>query len=133
MGGRAAEMVVFGETSTGAQNDLKQSTELAEKMVCQWGMSERIGPVTFSRGEEHVFLGKKLAQEKTYSEEMGWIIDQEIETIVRSAEQRALEMLEANRTSLDRLAQALLEREEIAGEDVDRLLWPEAEVGVATP
>jgi cell division protease FtsH len=96
-------------------------------------MSERIGPVTFSRGEEHVFLGKKLAQEKTYSEEMGWIIDQEIETIVRSAEQRAVELLEANRESLDRLAQALMEREEIAGEDVDRLLWPEEEAGVATP
>ncbi len=133
MGGRAAEMIVFGETSTGAQNDLKQSTELAEKMVCQWGMSERIGPVTFSRGEEHVFLGKKLAQEKTYSEEMGWIIDQEIETIVRAAEQRAVELLEANRESLDRLAEALMEREEIAGDDVDRVLWPEAEVGVATP
>ncbi|MBI5440691.1 MAG: ATP-dependent zinc metalloprotease FtsH, partial [Deltaproteobacteria bacterium] len=125
MGGRAAEMVVFGDTSTGAQNDLKQSTELAEKMVCQWGMSERIGPLTFSRGEEHVFLGKRLAQEKTYSEEMGWIIDQEIESIVRGAERRSLELLQENRTALDRLASALLDREELLGADLDAILWPE--------
>ncbi len=125
MGGRAAEQLVFEDASTGAQNDLKQSTDLAEKMVCQWGMSERIGPVTFSRGEEHVFLGKKLAQEKTYSEEMGWIIDQEIESLVRSAEARAKEILEAHRPALDRLAEALLEREEILGEEIDRLLFAE--------
>ena len=125
MGGRAAEQLVFEDASTGAQNDLKQSTDLAEKMVCQWGMSERIGPVTFSRGEEHVFLGKKLAQEKTYSEEMGWIIDQEIESLVRSAEARAREILEAHRTALDRLAEALLEREEILGEEIDRLVFDE--------
>ena len=125
MGGRAAEQLVFEDASTGAQNDLKQSTDLAEKMVCQWGMSERIGPVTFSRGEEHVFLGKKLAQEKTYSEEMGWIIDQEIESLVRSAEARAREILEAHRTALDRLAEALLEREEILGEEVNRLVFAE--------
>jgi len=125
MGGRAAEQLVFEDASTGAQNDLKQSTDLAEKMVCQWGMSERIGPVTFSRGEEHVFLGKKLAQEKTYSEEMGWIIDQEIESLVRSAEARAKEILEAHRPALDRLAEALLEREEILGGEIDRLLSAE--------
>lgn len=131
MGGRAAELLVFDETSTGAQSDLKQSTDLAEKMVCQWGMSERIGPVTFSRGEEHVFLGKRLAQEKTYSEEMGWIIDQEIESIVRSAEDRASALLTEHRDALERLTEALIEREEIAGTDMDAILWPEAKVGVA--
>ncbi|MDW7712032.1 MAG: ATP-dependent zinc metalloprotease FtsH [Deferrisomatales bacterium] len=131
MGGRAAELLVFEETSTGAQSDLKQSTDLAEKMVCQWGMSERIGPVTFSRGEEHVFLGKKLAQEKTYSEEMAWIIDQEIESIVRSAEERAAALLTEHRDPLERLTNALLEREEIGGAEIDRILWPEAEAGRA--
>ncbi len=131
MGGRAAELLIFEETSTGAQSDLKQSTDLAEKMVCQWGMSERIGPVTFSRGEEHVFLGKKLAQEKTYSEEMAWIIDQEIEAIVRSAEERASGILKEHRDALERLTQALLEREEITGDEMDRILWPEAEAGAA--
>ncbi|MBE0616521.1 MAG: AAA family ATPase, partial [Proteobacteria bacterium] len=133
MGGRAAEFLVFEDTSTGAQSDLKQSTDLAEKMVCQWGMSERIGPVTFNRGEEHAFLGKKLAQEKTFSEEMAWIIDQEIEALIRSAENHALALLKENRNALDRLAKALAEREELAGEEIDRVLWPEAKVGLATP
>ena len=127
MGGRAAELTVFDDTSTGAQNDLKQSTELAEKMVCQWGMSEKVGPVTFSRGEEHVFLGKRLAQEKTYSEQMGWIIDQEIETIVRSCESRAAQLIGTHRETLDRLAEALLEHEELLGEDIDRIVWPQAQ------
>ena len=122
MGGRAAEQLVFDDLSTGAQNDLKQSTELAEKMVCQWGMSEKVGPVTFSRGEEHVFLGKKLAQEKSYSEQMGWIIDQEIEAIVRECEARALELLRAHRAALDRVANALLEREELTGDELDELI-----------
>ncbi|GAB4246276.1 ATP-dependent zinc metalloprotease FtsH [Deferrisoma sp.] len=129
MGGRAAERLVFDDLSTGAQNDLKQSTDLAEKMVCQWGMSERVGPVTFGRGEEHVFLGKKLAQEKTYSEQMGWIIDQEIETIVRDCEERAVALLTEHRGALDRVAGALLEREELTGAEVDELIAGEP-VGV---
>ncbi len=124
MGGRAAELTVFEDTSTGAQSDLKQSTDLAEKMVCQWGMSDKVGPVTFSRGEEHVFLGRKLGQEKTYSEQMGWIIDQEIEELVRSGETRALELVREHRDALDRLAAALLEREELAGGEIDAILSP---------
>ncbi len=122
MGGRAAELVCFDDTSTGAQNDLKQSTDLAEKMVCQWGMSEKIGPVTFSRGEEHVFLGKKMGQEKTYSDQMGWIIDQEIEALVRACEARAVELVETHRQALDRLADALLEREELLGQEIDEII-----------
>jgi cell division protease FtsH len=118
MGGRAAEMIFFGETSTGAQSDLRASTDLAEKMVCQWGMSERVGPVTFSRGEEHVFLGKKIAQDKTWSEQMGWIIDQEVETIVRQAEKNALSLIEENRDKMELLASTLIEREELSGEEV---------------
>ncbi len=127
MGGRAAEMVIFDDTSTGAQSDLKQATDLAEKMVCQWGMSEKVGPMTFTRGEEHVFLGKKLAQEKNYSEEMGWIIDQEIEAIVRLCEEKAVEIVRENRDALDRLAEALLAREELTGAEIDRIIWPESE------
>ncbi len=133
MGGRAAELVVFDDLSTGAQNDLKQSTDLAEKMVCQWGMSDKVGPVTFSRGEEHVFLGKKLAQEKTYSEDMAWIIDQEIETIVRECEQRALDLIRRHRDGLDRLATALLEREELTGDEIDQVLFPGAEPRADAP
>jgi len=122
MGGRAAEKIMFAETSSGAQNDLRQSTDLAEKMVCQWGMSEKVGPVTFSRGEEHVFLGKKLASEKTYSEEMGWIIDQEIEEIVRACENRAEKILHENKQLLDFIAKALMEKEELTGGRMDQLI-----------
>jgi cell division protease FtsH len=122
LGGRAAEKIIFGETSTGAQNDLRQSTDLAEKMVCQWGMSEKIGPVTFNRGEEHAFLGKKLAGEKTYSEQMGWIIDKEIEELVHLCEKRSLEILQQNTRLLELVATALIKREEITGEEMDELL-----------
>ncbi|MGE4578809.1 MAG: ATP-dependent zinc metalloprotease FtsH [Desulfuromonadales bacterium] len=111
LGGRAAEKAVFGVVSTGAQSDLKEVTELAEKMVCQWGMSDKIGPVTFSRGEEHPFLGRKLAVEKTFSEQMAWLIDQEIEKIIKEGEKGADEIIEKHRSALERLAAALLEEE----------------------
>jgi cell division protease FtsH len=122
LGGRVAERLVFHDISTGAQNDLKMVTELAEKMVCQWGMSEKIGPVTFSRGEEHPFLGMKLAQEKTFSEEMAWLIDQEIAEIIRGAETTAEELLRTNRDKLDALAAALLEEETLDGKRIDEVL-----------
>lgn len=122
LGGRAAEKLVFDDISTGAQNDLKVVTELAEKMVCQWGMSDRIGPVTFSRGEEHPFLGMKLAQDKTFSEEMAWVIDQEIAAIIRAAEKKADDILSANRKSLDALAMALLDEETLDRARIDSIL-----------
>jgi len=122
LGGRVAEQVVFHDISTGAQSDLKQVTELAEKMVCQWGMSEKIGPMTFHRGEEHPFLGMRLAEEKTFSEEMAWQIDQEIASLIRSAEAKAQELVLANREKLDALAAALLEEETLDGARVDQIL-----------
>ena len=122
LGGRAAEKEVFGEVSTGAQNDLKQVTDLAEKMVCQWGMSDKIGPVTFSRGEEHPFLGRKLATEKTFSEQMAWLIDQEIEKIVKEGEETADRLIGVNRQALDSLAAALLEEEVIERRRIDEIL-----------
>jgi cell division protease FtsH len=122
LGGRLAERQVFGDVSTGAQNDLKMVTELAEKMVCQWGMSDKIGSMTFSRGEEHPFLGMKLAQEKTFSEEMAWLIDQEIAGIIKTAENTAEDLLISNRTSLDALANALLEEETLDGKRIKEVL-----------
>ncbi len=119
LGGRAAERLVFGEVSTGAQNDLKMVTDLAEKMVCQWGMSEKIGPVSFTRGEEHPFLGRKLAEEKGFSEEMAWMIDQEINAIIRQGEKLADDLLVANRARLDALATALQEEETLDGARVE--------------
>lgn len=122
LGGRVAERIVFNDISTGAQNDLKVVTELAEKMVCQWGMSDEIGPVTFSRGEEHPFLGMKLAQEKTFSEQMAWLIDQEIAGVIKGAEARADQLLSSNRVKLDALALALLEEETLDGARIDQVL-----------
>lgn len=124
MGGRVAERLVFGEVSTGAQSDLKMVTELSEKMVCQWGMSEKVGAMTFKRGEEHPFLGMKLAEEKTFSEAMAWRIDQEIAAFIRTAEQRAEELLSANRATLDLLAEALQEEETLDGARVDAIIGP---------
>ena len=122
LGGRVAERVVFNDISSGAQSDLKYATELAEKMVCQWGMSEKIGAMTFSRGEEHPFLGMKLAEEKTFSEEMAWMIDQEIAALIRGAEAKSQELVSGNRGKLDALAAALLEEETLNGERVDEIL-----------
>ena len=122
LGGRVAEQVVFKDISSGAASDLKHVTGLAEKMVCQWGMSEKIGPMTFPRGEEHPFLGMKLAEEKTFSEEMAWLIDQEIASLIRGAEGKALELVSGNRAKLDALAGALLEEETLDGKRVDEIL-----------
>jgi cell division protease FtsH len=122
LGGRAAERLMFGEVSTGAQSDLKMITDLAEKMVCQWGMSAKVGPMTFDRGEEHPFLGRKLAEEKSFSEAMAWRIDQEIAAIIRRGEERADALLLANRPQLEALAEALQEEETLDGKRVDDIL-----------
>jgi cell division protease FtsH len=122
LGGRVAERLVFNDISTGAQNDLKMVNNLAEKMVCQWGMSEKLGAVTVTRGEEHPFLGRKLAEEKTFSDEMAWLIDQEIASIIRDAEIKANDLLSANRDKLDALSNALIEEETLEGKRVDEIL-----------
>jgi cell division protease FtsH len=122
MGGRVAERLVFGEVSSGAQGDLKVVTSLAEKMVCQWGMSDKVGAMSFSRGEEHPFLGMKLAEEKTFSEAMAWRIDQEVAAFITRAEEKAAELLSANRDKLDLLAQALQEEETLDGARVDEII-----------
>lgn len=91
-------------------------------MVCQWGMSEKVGPMTVSRGEEHPFLGMKLAQEKTYSEQMAWLIDREIRAMISDAEMRSMEIVTANRGKLDALAEALLLEETLDGRRIDEVL-----------
>ena len=111
LGGRVAERLVFADTSTGAQSDLKEATAIAEKMVAQWGMSEKVGPMYVERGEEHPFLGRKLTEGKSYSEELAALMDQEIRGLVIAAESRAEEILAKNRESLENVAQALLTEE----------------------
>ena len=121
LGGRVAEKLHFGESSTGAQNDLKQVMDLAEKMVCQWGMSDLLGPLSFPRGEEHPFLGRKLATEKIFSERTAWRIDQEIEKLIDLAENAAIEALGANREALEALAQNLFDEETLDKARIEEL------------
>jgi cell division protease FtsH len=121
MGGRAAELLVYGDLSTGASNDLVGNTELARKMVREWGMSDKIGPMAWgSQGQ--VFLGEDLMHTRDYSEHTSQIIDDEVELILREQEQRALEVLARHRGGLDAVARALLDEETIDGETVGRLV-----------
>jgi cell division protease FtsH len=121
MGGRAAELLVYGDLSTGASNDLVGNTELARKMVREWGMSDKIGPMAWgSQGQ--VFLGEDLMHTKDYSEHTSEIIDDEVEIILRAQEERALEVLARHRGGLDAVARALLDEETIDGETVGRLV-----------
>lgn len=122
LGGRVAEKLVFDDQSSGAQNDLKEATALAEKMVAQWGMSDKVGPMNLGRGEEHPFLGRELALPKSYSEEMAWLMDQEIRKLLLEAESRAEEILAMNRKVLDNLAEALLKEETLEKDDVERII-----------
>jgi cell division protease FtsH len=122
LGGRAAEDLIFQHFTTGAGNDLERATDLARKMVCNWGMSDELGPVTFGKREEHIFLGREFAQSKDYSEETARLIDGAIKNLVLSASRRASGLLAANRDQLHALAQALLEKETLDAAEIDRLL-----------
>jgi cell division protease FtsH len=122
LAGRVAEKIVFNDISSGAQNDLKDATSLAEKMVAQWGMSDKVGPVNLGRGEEHPFLGRELSLPKRYSEEMAWLMDQEIQKIIIDAESRATEILSGKRHTLDALAEALMKEEMLERTDVERII-----------
>jgi cell division protease FtsH len=122
MGGRVAEKLVFDELSTGAGNDIERATELARKMVCEWGMSERLGPLTFGKKEEQIFLGREIATHRDYSEDTAQQIDKEVSRIVEEAEDKATELLSANLDKLHLLAGVLLEREILDGEQIDKIL-----------
>jgi len=123
MGGRLAEQIVFGpeQITTGAGNDLERATELARKMVCEWGMS-KMGPLTFGKREEAIFLGKEFARHQDYSESTAVEIDGEIKTLVEGAYRRAEEIINDHRPVLDRVAEALLEREVLEGEEVYKMM-----------
>jgi cell division protease FtsH len=121
MGGRVAELLVYGDLSTGAANDLVGNTELARKMVREWGMSEAIGPMAWgSQGQ--VFLGEDLMHTRDYSEDTSKIIDDEVERILRAEEERAMEVLSKHRGGLNAIARALLDNEIIDGREVNRLV-----------
>jgi cell division protease FtsH len=123
-GGRIAEELIFGadEMTTGAGNDIEKATEIAHKMVCEWGMSEKLGPLAFGKKEGEVFLGRDIAQQQNYSEETARQIDGEVKRIVMEAYACARKVLEENLDQLKRIAEALLEHETIDGSDIERLM-----------
>lgn len=122
LGGRAAEEIIFEEQTSGAGNDIERATEIARKMVCEWGMSEKVGPVTFGKGEEQIFLGKELARHKDYSEATALEIDSEIKRIVTENYKRAKKILEDNIELLHKLAEVLLDKEVVDGKELDDLV-----------
>jgi cell division protease FtsH len=128
MGGRAAEEMVLKRQTTGAGNDIERSTEIARKMVCEWGMSEKLGPLAFGQKEEQIFLGREFAQHRDYSEETAQMIDQEIRTIVTLSYEKAKEILMQNMTTLHKLANTLLEKEVLDGHQIDAIIKGEAVV-----
>jgi cell division protease FtsH len=122
MGGRTAEEIVFGDVCTGARNDLKTATRIARAMVCDWGMSDRMGPQTFGDSQEPLFLGRDISRQINYSQETAKAIDEEISAILNHAHRRARDMLERHRDKLDLIATLLLERETLDGRDVEDIV-----------
>ncbi len=127
LGGRAAEKIIFDDISNGAASDLKESTRLARRMVCLWGMSDKLGPVYFQEGEEHMFLGKEMTQQKRFSEHTARIIDQEIEDLIKRMEEKAVKILKDKREKLEDLAGVLLEKETVESEELEEILEREKE------
>ena len=135
LGGHAAEELIFGEASTGPSNDIEQVTRIARAMVTRWGMSERLGPRTFGRAEELVFLGREISETRNYSEKIAEEIDDEVRRLIEEAQERARAVLKEHRDLLDKLANVLLEEETLEGETLKRLLnsnpqdpWPPSDL-----
>ena len=130
MGGRSAEKLIFNDTSTGAGNDISTATDIGRKMVCEWGMSDRIGPLTFGKKSEEVFLGREISHSRDYSDEVSQIIDEEISIFVKTAEENADTILKTNIDELKNIANALLEYEAISGDEMKKAINGEAIVRI---
>ncbi len=122
MGGRVAEELVLKEQTTGAGNDIERATELARRMVCEWGMSEKLGPLSFGKKEEQIFLGREISQHRDYSEETARLIDAEVRRIVEEGYDEANQIVKDNIEVLHSIAEALLTYETIDGQDVERIM-----------
>lgn len=122
LGGRAAEKIIFNSLTTGAADDLEKATTIARKMVCEWGMSERLGPLTYGTKEEEIFLGREITRHQNYSEQTAILIDEEVKRIVLNCMERAEKILRDNIDALHRLANALLERETLTGDEIDKII-----------
>ena len=122
MGGRVAEEICLGQMTTGAGNDIERATEMARKMVCEWGMSEKMGPLTYGTKEEQVFLGKDFSQQKNFSDQTAKLIDQEVKALVMSGYEKAREIITEHRDLLEKMALALLDRETLNASEVKEII-----------
>ena len=122
MGGRSAEMLIFNQMTTGAGNDIEQATQIARKMVTEWGMSDLLGPMTFGKKNEEVFLGREIQSSRDYSEVTARMIDEEISRIVRESQRFADEILRKDIDILRRIAKELLKYETIDAKDLEKIL-----------
>ncbi len=118
MGGRVSEEIHIGHLTTGAGNDIERASNMARKMVCEWGMSEKLGPITFGKKEEQIFLGREISQHRDYSEETAKAIDLEVQEIMKRANSAARHVLKENRESVIRIAESLLERESLDADQI---------------
>src|SRR5204863_9020825 len=124
LGGRAADRLVYGQPFSGHEDDLKQATRLARYMVTHWGMSERLGPMAFRIGEEHVFLGKEIQEPRDFSEGTAKVIDEEVQRLLFEADEKAFAVVRDHRPKLEMIVEALLAREELDRGEIDALLNP---------
>jgi cell division protease FtsH len=122
LGGRVAEQLVLKRMGSGAQSDIQMASKLVRKMVTQWGMSERLGPISFGEREEQIFLGREIQQHQDYSEETAQAIDEEVKAIIDECYARAKDILDKNMDILHAVAEALLERETLDGQEIELLL-----------
>ena len=122
LGGRAAEDVVFNEVTGGACSDLSKATQLATRMVCEWGMSDKMGPMTYRRKEEEIFLGRDIARDQPYSDRTAEAIDSEVKRVILDGYSYARKLILDNRAKLDRLVEKLMEKETLDSEEVLALI-----------
>jgi cell division protease FtsH len=122
MGGRAAEEIILNHMTTGAGNDIERATELARKMVCEWGMSEKMGPLAFGKKQEEIFLGREISQHRDYSEYTAIEIDKEVSRLVTENYEKAKTLLKENIKALRALAEALLDKEVLEGFEIDHII-----------
>jgi len=121
-GGHVAESLKFKDITSGSSNDLERATDITRRMVCEWGMSDRIGPLTFGKNNEHIFLGREIAQHRDYSEATAEMIDDEVKTIMISCEKKAKNLIKTNMEKFDKIAKYLIERETLNGEEINRIM-----------
>ena len=122
MGGRAAERLMYSQPYAGVESDLKQATRLARYMVTHWGMSDKLGPMSFRIGEEHVFLGKELQESRDFSEETAHLIDEEVRKLLTEADDTAFKIIDLHRAEMERMVAMLLQKEELLTDDLEAIL-----------